>query len=310
MAIVSGQKQRVWWWSAWILLVLGQAGLVRAEEPQAPAEEQTAEGEVPSDPGAEGAPTSLDATPSTSDQDAAAESVPSSEDEGASPEYLALVAQALSEYAARHFEEARALFLKAHEMFPNARTLRGLGMTEFERRQYLPCITYLEGALTETVKPLTGELRADTERLLSRAKTFVGAVQIDVTPASARVSIDGEPVDLAAKPFVLQVGEHTLEAHAAQHIAQRQTLSVRGGETMRIALRLERAQNTSAELNHDKKWWKSPWLWIGVGAVVAAAAVGVVASNREDPQPKVRQAPPETTDHTVGTFQALGSRRQ
>lgn len=306
---MSGQKQRAWWWSAWVLLVTCQAGLVRADEPQAPNEEQAAQGEVPSDPGAGGAPASLDATPSTSDQDAAAESVPSPEDEGASPEYLALVAQALSEYAARHFEEARALFLKAHEMFPNARTLRGLGMTEFERRQYLPCITYLEDALTATVKPLTGELRADTERLLARAQTFVGAVQIDVTPASARVSIDGEPVDLSAKPLVLQVGEHTLEAHAAQYIARRQTLSVRGGETMRIALRLERTQSTSAELHHDKKWWKSPWLWIGVGTVVVASAtaLGVVASQDNESSPVTREAPPEKTDNTVGTFQALGT---
>jgi hypothetical protein len=65
---------------------------------------------------------------------------------------------------------AREELRRAHAIFPNARTLRGLGMVEFELRSYVQSVQLLEQALAASVKPLDGKLRTDTEALLARAQ--------------------------------------------------------------------------------------------------------------------------------------------
>ena len=61
-------------------------------------------------------------------------------------EYQRLVRQAIAEYAEHNFAEARALFARAHALEPNARTLRGLGMTAFELRSYAEVYRVLTAA--------------------------------------------------------------------------------------------------------------------------------------------------------------------
>src|SRR5262245_12806154 len=54
--------------------------------------------------------------------------------------YEQLITRALTEFDARNFAEARALFLQAHALRPTARTLRGIGVTEFELRNYVDSV--------------------------------------------------------------------------------------------------------------------------------------------------------------------------
>lgn len=72
--------------------------------------------------------------------------------------YRELIAEAVAEYEARHFEEARALFRRAHAMFPNARTMRGQGMAEFELRNYRGAIQCFESALSSRARVRSAEL--------------------------------------------------------------------------------------------------------------------------------------------------------
>src|SRR5262245_48073860 len=84
------------------------------------------------------------------------------------PGYRAAVDEAVTEHQAWHFTEARGLFVRAHALFPNARTLKGLGMVEFELRNYHESAEYLRASLASAVKPLTSELRAEALALLHR----------------------------------------------------------------------------------------------------------------------------------------------
>ena len=45
------------------------------------------------------------------------------------PAYRKAIEDGLAEYDARHFEEARSLFRRAHQISPNARTFRGIFRT-------------------------------------------------------------------------------------------------------------------------------------------------------------------------------------
>ena len=94
-------------------------------------------------------------------------------------EYRALVSEALAEFDAGHFEEARALFLHAHALNPSARTLRGLGLASFELRAYRATIEYLEQALASQLNPLEEALRTSTEHVLrAGAPAFLPAVAL------------------------------------------------------------------------------------------------------------------------------------
>ena len=86
-----------------------------------------------------------------------------------------LIGDAVAEYDAGHFQEARALFRQAHESPPTARTLRGIGMCSFELRDYVEATRSLGASLRDTRRPLTERSRNGTRRLLlARAHTFVG----------------------------------------------------------------------------------------------------------------------------------------
>lgn len=156
--------------------------------------------------------------------------------------YRELIAEALAEYEARHFEEARALFRRAHAMFPNARTMRGQGMAEFELRNYAGSIQCFESALSSRVRPLDAALRAETEQLVARARRFVARVRLTLQPSTALLLVDGVPVQLQpGAGLLLSIGHHSLEARADGYQTTQRTLSVEGGEEQVLAIELESA---------------------------------------------------------------------
>ena len=201
------------------------------------------------------------------------------------PEYQTLIDRALSEYEARNFAEARALFLQAHAVYPNARTLRGLGMVAFELKTYPESITRLEAALAAQVKPLTGELRSETLELLARAKAFVGTYELDIKPElqSTQIVVDEVPVEHAPhQGLTLSVGEHVLQVQTPGYQEEKRALSVKGGELERIVIELKDTLSapllaTSAQPKREEhSVWSSPWLWTGVGAVVVGGVLTAV----------------------------------
>jgi tetratricopeptide (TPR) repeat protein len=215
--------------------------------------------------------------------------------------YLKLIEAGLNEYYAHHFVEARALFAQAHALNPNARTLRVLGMAEFEMRRYPQSLEYLRAALASQVHPLDDELRARTQELEQRALTFVGQAHVDLQPAAASIAIDDVSTALPASGvLLLQAGEHTLEARAENYRTQRRKLDIKGGEELSLRISLERdlfepvaAAQTPAD---STPLYASPWLWTGVGVVLAGAATALIFALK--PAAKVDFAAPRDTGQT------------
>lgn len=221
--------------------------------------------------------------------------------------YRSSINEAVAEYEAGNFAEARSLFDKANSVYSTARALRGLGMTEFELRNYSDSIAYLERALDSKVQSLEGQLRAETEQLLARARGFIAQVNLAIEPGEATVVVDGTPVALGSGGrLVLEVGDHVLEFSAQGHVPEKRVVKVKGGEqqALRIVLPSQRDSSQPVQLqvqpssaagpttqNHidsgepaKKPIYKNPWLWTGVGVVVVAVAVGLgVGLSRKDP---------------------------
>ena len=147
-----------------------------------------------------------------------------------SPEYRRTIDDAVTEFRDGHWEEARALFGRAHELEPSARTLRGLGMTAFELRMYVQSMRELDGALRETRKPLDAGMRAAAEALIAKARGFVARVEIVPSPKEAKLIIDGRHAQLDPDGRVaLDAGLHVVSANADGYKPASLRFAVEGG---------------------------------------------------------------------------------
>jgi hypothetical protein len=242
-----------------------------------------------------------------------------------SAEYKRVISRGLQEFELGNYPEARAAFSEAHKIFPNARTHRALGLVAYELRNYSECLEQLSRALSSKEKPLGGELRKSTEELLARTQKLVGRVLFELTPATASVLVNGVSVQLGhERRLTLEVGDHLLEMRAEGYLPERQKLSVRGGEELRVAVALrpseplatqqspgavtsQPAQPSDSDRSGKRRWYKSPWLWTAVAVVIVGTGVGVGLALRPDADTKVKASTGTENTPPGGVLQALRS---
>lgn len=150
-----------------------------------------------------GAPTSAERSESSP--------APASADEPGGRAYSELVAEAVREFDLGHYSEARSLFERAHAILPNARTLRGIGMTCFEMRDYPHAWIAFREALANPERPLTSAQRNEVESLLTRTEVFLGRVRLVSAPPDTRIVVDGGDPVLDGDTVVLAAGTHELQ---------------------------------------------------------------------------------------------------
>jgi hypothetical protein len=196
--------------------------------------------------------------------------------------YRSAIATALQEFELGNYAEAREQFRVAHKLAPSARTLRGLGVTEYELRNYPESVRYLEQALASDEKPLDGAMRKHAEEVLYRAQGYVGVVSLEVKPEHADVTLNGQPIELSRGSLLLPVGDHVLEFAATGHATQRRSTTVNGRErqTIRVVLtalvtapQSEPAAMTADRRPSDPPVYRRWWLWTSVGLVAVAGGV-------------------------------------
>ncbi|MET0341642.1 MAG: PEGA domain-containing protein [Polyangiales bacterium] len=227
------------------------------------------------------------------------------------PGYRKLVEEGLREYDLGNLAEARTLFTRAHALFPNARTHRALGKTEFELRNYEASIAQLGAALTSKVRVLPLDLRRETNDLIARARNFTGRLIVDTRPPATEVVVDGVPSSRApGEALVLDVGDHVIEARTRGYVPVTKRISLQSGETLTLAVVFARTQpmpvtvtTTQPGAAHAVKsertrTWRNPWLWTTVGIVLAGAAAGASVWLTRDRDPR--------TTYDRGTFGVLG----
>lgn len=234
-------------------------------------------------------------------------------------EYRNLLADAVSEYDAHRFDEARALFRRANDLTPNARTLRGIGMASFELRDYVEAYRALQGSLAEKRKPLTPEQRHQVENLLERTKAFTGHFAVHTLPAEATVRIDGDvPVIEQDGRVTLGLGRHTIVVDAAGRVGEVRELHVFGGENRDLVFQLRLVEQPlaatptpeappvpppapEAEAPRSHLGW-----WLAGSGVLAAGAIatGVAWHSNEHELNRCDSNPACTNNDTLTTDRA------
>jgi tetratricopeptide (TPR) repeat protein len=231
-----------------------------------------------------------------------------------SPGYKSAVETAIAEFDQGNFAEAREQFQRAHALFPNARTLRGIGMSDFELRKYVDALDNLERALASDVKRLEGKLRDDTIQLRQRAQAYVGTVKLHrQLGADDSVTVDDFNTQIGPDGVLhLVVGDHVIELRREGRLVERQAFALRGEQTLDLFLApresapdaSEERTSTSPAKSEREPVYKKWWLWTTVGVVVAAGAVSAAVLLSRD---KSSSDEPFSTAHTPvnGTFQPL-----
>jgi len=125
--------------------------------------------------------------------------------------YEALIRDGVREYNMGNYAEARLLFSKAHALRPSARTLRGMGLSDFELKRYTSAIDELSGALAAKDRPLTAEHRALVTTALQRASEYAARYTLVVPQGATRIEVDGKVHSLPeSMELLLDPGRHRL----------------------------------------------------------------------------------------------------
>ena len=255
-----------------------------------------------------------------------------------SAEYQRLVQQALHEYELGNFSEAKAFFAQAHALSPNARTLRGLGMSSYELRHYVEAIGYFDKALNATDRPLTVTMRGEVSQLLKQARGFVAKLRVTLEPSSAELRIDTRPVEKDAAGYImLDPGTHELVAEAPNYDPATRSIRTDGGEELTIKLTLRSQEEPKPQVAQTQEAPApvaatadsarpaarhsessvGPWVLIGVSAAVVVAGgvmVGLMAKDMSTVEnakpgsyfPQYKAANDRVLPLSIAGFTALG----
>jgi hypothetical protein len=175
-----------------------------------------------------------------------------------------------------------------------AATLRALGRYVEAKRA---ARHILEGSDRLQPKP---KLREQTEELLTEVSAKIGRLELSLRPDTARVEIDGAPVDLRpGEPIEVDPGRHVFVVKAPGHETTTVTHDVPSGESgltitapkLPPAPVTARPGPTEEEEPIHEKWWL--WTTVVGGAAVAAVVIAVVVVTL--PEDPVAPTPPATT---------------
>ncbi len=145
------------------------------------------------------------------------------------------------------------------------------------------------GRELRTASAQFGRSRSDIDDLRDVARELIGRLlagesgNVDVLAEEdgAEVSIDGEPAGAIADGHLLvrdlEPGEHRVEVHAEGFELFETTTTVRAGATARVRARLVQTDGGGPTPPRRRGHGIGALQWVGIGSMVAGAAMGVIA---------------------------------
>jgi hypothetical protein len=231
---------------------------------------------------------------------AAAQASEAAEAEDAAVSVDVLLAEAREATAADDLARARRLLVRALSYEPSAAIAFNLALIERSLGHPLSAREQVEGILAGEYGDVPADRRAHAESLLSDLAGEIATLLVTVTGAeSAEVRLDGRRAGSSPASGALRVptdpGRHLISVVAQGHAQEEREVSVEPGgvASVRFTFGADRSAGdpdpdpdpvlaTSSEPDFDDRGGSvlaSPWLWVGIAAVVVGAVVlGVLLS--------------------------------
>ncbi len=241
--------------------------------------------------------------------------VADAETEEVGPDALPPLNEALTGIARAEYEAAKILYQdgdyqgalnKLQVAFENSqdpRLLWNMAAAQKNLRHYARVIQLMDEYLAAGEPYVTKADEAKARALIDTVTGFVSEVTVQVEPAGAEISVDGETVGTAplARPLVLDFGKRSFAVSMVGYVPHQQELELQGGEkrTLEVALarevnegQLKIVSDTNATIRVDGRV-------VGVGLWEGQLTAGAHTVQIEAPG-KV----PVTTEVVVGKGQA------
>lgn len=166
-----------------------------------------------------------------------AQTLPKGVDTTTLQDYDQLLDAAVAAFGVSDLARAHELFKRAHELRPNARVLRGIGIAALRLTRYTEAKHALAAALSDPRQPLTDSQRDEVSKLLAWMQSSLGTLQLRITPREARVSVDDEWT--TARELTLSPGAHRVRASLEGHRTLQRTVELAAGreETLELTLK-------------------------------------------------------------------------
>jgi hypothetical protein len=146
--------------------------------------------------------------------------------------YAKLVSDAITAFDAGKYRESRELLARAHQLQPNARTLRGMGFAAFESGRYSLALLDLDGALAETRQPMSAGQRKEVEKLRAEADSLIARYNVSGLPPDSELRVDGEePVWDPSGLLLIDQGAHTVTLRVDAGELRSWSVVAQGGQT-------------------------------------------------------------------------------
>ena len=192
-------------------------------------------------------------------------------------------------------DAALAKFQEAYRIEPGPRVLAQIALAEQALGHWVDAENHLKSALLASSDPWIAQHREQLEQVLSVIANELGSLEIRCNVVGAQVRVAGRPVGQTPLPSHLRVAESVLsiELSAAGYYPLKQSVTIRQGVLNRadvvlvpltdaVQLGTDEPVRSSAMTREHGRWYRSPWLWSAVGAVVTGAVVGTTLALRGD----------------------------
>jgi hypothetical protein len=223
---------------------------------------------------------------------AQATSSPVNEDVKISPEAVRLYDEGRKEAAAQRWAEARKHFLAAWGVQKHWQIAANLGWSEFMLKMHRDAAEHLAYSLRKAPNRVTAEERKPLQAMHDQSVAEVGSLIIQVNEPSAKVFVDGKPLESVSPGVAIYVepGSHNVEAKLSGHAPGKATLNVVKGTSQPATLQLVPCRNAIAgteagaycgvEPSSGIEKWKLPVVGAAGAVAVVGLAVGIIYTTR------------------------------
>jgi hypothetical protein len=180
------------------------------------------------------------------------------------------------------FDGAVAEYRAGYALFPRANLLFNIGLAEARRGNALEAARAFDGVLDR--QETTPEVAALAREQLGRLEPALALLELRLPrpaeAAGAALTLDGEAAGKLplARPVRLLPGNHEIRAAKPGYVNYQRRLPLSAGERQVVEVQLER--ETPAPTPAPVHSGRRLWIWGAVGAVAAAAVIGVLATTR------------------------------